>query len=182
MAYQLQKLKVLVVEDNWHMRALTKSLLSAFGIGHVDCVSDAEAAFKMFEKNKHDVLIVDWLMEPIDGIEFTKKLRADPNSPNPYVPIILMTGYSEKKRVETARDAGITEFLVKPFTSRTLFSRIEHIIERPRQFVKSKEYFGPDRRRIQDDGFSEGERRRSNLLKQKGLKSPRQKITNDEKE
>ncbi len=167
MAYQLQKLKILVVEDNWHMRALTKSLLTAFGVGQVDCVSDAESAFKMFKKHKHDLMIVDWLMEPVDGIEFTRRLREDPDSPNPYVPVILMTGYSEKKRIETARDAGITEFLVKPFTSKSLFSRIEHIIERPRQFIRSKKYFGPDRRRIQDDIYDGDERRRSNLFKQR---------------
>lgn len=167
MSYQMNKIKILVIEDNWHMRALTKSLLSAFGIAHVDCVGDAEAGMEMFKKHRHDILLVDWLMEPINGIEFTREIRGDPESPNPYVPIILMTGYSEKSRVLEARDSGITEFLVKPFTSRSLFSRIEHIIEKPRQFVKSSDYFGPDRRRIKGDNFKGTERHRSMLAKNK---------------
>ena len=59
----------------------------------------------------------------------------------------MMTGFSSKIRVEQARDVGITEFLVKPFTSRDLYSRITQIIEKPRQFVDTGEFFGPDRRR-----------------------------------
>lgn len=161
MAYRMERIKVLVIEDNWHMRALTKSLLNAFGIGHIDCVPDGEAGYDMLSKQKHDLIIVDWMMEPINGIEFTRRVRNDPDSPDPYVPIILMTGYSEKTRVIEARDSGITEFLVKPFTSRSLYARIEHVIEKPRQFVKSRDYFGPDRRRIKSDEYGGQERRRS---------------------
>ena len=159
MSYKMEQLKVLVVEDNWHMRALTRSLLNAFGIGHIDAVADGESGFEIFCKQRHDLLIVDWMMEPIDGIEFTRKVRNDPASPDPFVPIILMTGYSEKMRVMQARDAGITEFLVKPFTSRTLYTRIEHIIEKPRQFVRAKDYFGPDRRRLNLPDFKGAEKR-----------------------
>tara|TARA_Y100001934_G_scaffold282652_1_gene397483 strand:- start:1949 stop:2473 length:525 start_codon:yes stop_codon:yes gene_type:complete len=148
MSYKMEQLKVLVVEDNWHMRALTRSLLNAFGIKNVDAHGDAESAYSDFLKERHDLIIIDWMMEPIDGIELTRMIRTRHDSPDKFVPIILMTGYSEKMRVMQARDAGITEFLVKPFTSRTLYTRIEHIIEKPRQFVKSKDYFGPDRRRI----------------------------------
>ena len=86
-------------------------------------------------------------MEPFDGIELTKKIRTDPRSPNPYVPIILMTGYSAQIRVMQARDTGVTEFLVKPFTAQDLYTRIEQVIEKPRQFVDTGEFFGPDRRR-----------------------------------
>ena len=70
-------------------------------------------------------------------------MRTDPASPNRYVPIILMTGFSERRRVMQARDAGVTEFLVKPFTARDLYKRLAQVIERPRQFVRSAEFFGP---------------------------------------
>lgn len=59
----------------------------------------------------------------------------------------MMTGFSSQLRVEAARDCGITEFLVKPFTSRDLYNRIVQIIEKPRQFVDADDFFGPDRRR-----------------------------------
>ena len=70
-----------------------------------------------------------------------------------------MTGYSNRVRVEHARDEGITEFLAKPYTSRDLYNRIVQIIEKPRQFVKNKEFFGPDRRR-RSDGDYEGPKKR----------------------
>lgn len=161
----MNRIKILVVEDNWHMRALTKSLLSAFGIKHIDCVDNTETALEIFAEQKHDIILVDWLIEPYNGIDFTQKIRENPETPNPYVPVILMTGYSEKMRVIEARDSGITEFLVKPFTSHSLYSRIEHIIEKPRQFVKAPGYFGPDRRRMKDVPYSGSERRRAMLVK-----------------
>ena len=71
----------------------------------------------------------------------------------------MMTGFSSRLRVEQARDKGITEFLVKPFSSQDLYSRVVQIIEKPRQFVDAEEFFGPDRRRkIRTD--YEGPRRR----------------------
>lgn len=161
MAYRMNSIKVLIIEDNWHMRALAKSLLSAFGVEQIDAVADAEAGYALFVQNKHDLIIVDWMLDPMDGIEFTRLVRGDKQSPNPFVPIIMMTGYSEKKRVIEARDAGVTEFLVKPFTSRSLFARIEQIIERPRQFVRAPEYFGPDRRRLRNGPYDGSERRKA---------------------
>src|SRR5690606_23036594 len=96
------------------------------------------------------IVIADWMMKPMNGIAFTERVRTDKKSPNPYVPIILMTGFSERRRVIEARDAGVTEFLVKPFTARDLYKRIVQVIERPRQFVRAENFFGPDRRRKRD--------------------------------
>ena len=59
----------------------------------------------------------------------------------------MMTGYSHKLRAEEARDAGVTEFLVKPFTAKDMYLRIEALIEKPRRFVDAENFFGPDRRR-----------------------------------
>ena len=75
------------------------------------------------------------------------------------VPIIMMTGYSHRIRVEASRDAGVTEFLVKPFKAKDLYTRIEQLIEKPRQFVEADEFFGPDRRR-RKAGDYKGPRRR----------------------
>ena len=87
------------------------------------------------------------MMKPMDGISLTRRIRNDPASPNQFVPVILMTGFSEKRRVFQARDAGVTEFLVKPFNARDLYRRICQVIEKPRQFISSEDFFGPDRRR-----------------------------------
>jgi two-component system chemotaxis response regulator CheY len=147
MAYDFTKLKILIVEDNQPMLDLTKSILATFGVVHVDGAKNGNEGFDKFCVNTYDLVIADWMMRPIDGIELTRRIRTDVRSPNSFVPVILMTGFSEKNRVIEARDAGVTEFLVKPFNTRDLYSRMLQIIEKPRQFVRADQYFGPDRRR-----------------------------------
>lgn len=100
-------------------------------------------------------------MEPLDGLEFTRLIRTDKNSPNPMVPIILLTGHTEMSRVVEARDTGINEFLAKPISARGLYSRICMIIEDPRAFVRTDNYFGPDRRHQSNSGFGGVERRKA---------------------
>ncbi len=159
MPYTLDKAKILIVDDMKPMLGLTKNILTIFGFKDIYTSHDATEAFDLVYKHDPDLIITDWIMEPMDGLEFTRRIRRDPRAPNPYVPIIMMTGFSSRLRVEGARDAGITEFLVKPFSSRDLYARVVQIIERPRQFVDTGAFFGPDRRR-KDDSKYEGQRRR----------------------
>lgn len=147
MAYDLTTAKILIVDDMKPMLSLTKSILNIFGFKKVFVATSGKEAMEIVIQQDPDLIITDWMMEPMDGLEFTKELRRNPLSPNPYVPVVMMTGFSSKLRVEQARDVGITEFLVKPFTSRDLYTRITQIIEKPRQFVDSGSFFGPDRRR-----------------------------------
>ena len=94
-----------------------------------------------------DIALVDWVMEPEDGIYFVKNIRGAEDSPNRLMPIIMVSGYSEESRVLAARDAGANEFVVKPFSATSLFTRIQWVVENPRRFVTTDTYFGPDRRR-----------------------------------
>ncbi|HEY2836179.1 MAG TPA: response regulator [Rhizomicrobium sp.] len=142
-----EALKVLVVEDNQHMRILLRSLLNSLGIREVHEASSGEFALELLKEKKCDLVLTDLAMKPMDGLQLTRELRQSERSPNPFLPIIMITGHTEKSRVEAARDAGITEFLAKPITPQSLFARIAEIVERPRAFVRSDNYFGPDRRR-----------------------------------
>ena len=159
MTYRFESLKVLVVEDNQPMLELTKSILQTFGVGTIFTATDGEQGFTIFCQSNPDMVIADWMMQPCDGISLTRRIRNDKRSPNPYVPVILMTGFSEKRRVIAARDAGVTEFLVKPFNARDLYRRIVQVIEKPRQFVRSEDFFGPDRRRKRTTAYT-GQMRR----------------------
>ena len=147
MSYSFETTSVLIVEDNQPMLDLAKSLLLTFGIGQVYGAKNGDSGFQVFCSENPDIVIADWMMKPTDGISLTRRIRNDPSSPNQFVPVILMTGFSEKRRVVQARDSGVTEFLVKPFNARDLYRRVHQIIERPRQFVRSEDFFGPDRRR-----------------------------------
>lgn len=153
MTYKFDRLRILVVEDNAPMLEICKALLFTFGVGEVLSARNGTEGFEIFRKENPDIVIADWMMHPTDGISLTRRIRNDPISPNHYVPVILMTGFSERKRVVQARDSGVTEFLVKPFTARDLYKRIAQIIERPRQFVRSEDFFGPDRRRKTNINF-----------------------------
>ena len=159
MAYQFHRISVMVVEDNLPMMEITKSLLLAFGVGNVVSASNGDIGFRRFCQYNPDIVIADWMMKPMDGIALTERIRNAPDSPNPYVPVILMTGFSEKRRVLEARDAGVTEFLVKPFNAKDLYKRIAQVIERPRQFVRSDDFFGPDRRRKKAEEYVGPQRR-----------------------
>lgn len=163
MAYQFHSITVLVVEDNQPMLDLVKSLLLTLGTGHVVAAKNGQEGFEAFCNTNPDVVIADWMMQPMDGISLARLIRTDSRSPNPYVPVILMTGFSEKRRVVQARDAGVTEFLVKPFSARDLYRRIAQIVERPRQFVRSGDFFGPDRRRTRSEEYQGPMRREEDL-------------------
>ncbi len=147
MSYDFSDISVLIVEDNQPMMDLAKSIMQTFGVKDVITAKHGEEGFQRFCAHKPDLVIADWMMKPMDGISLTRLIRTNPKSPNQFAPIILMTGFSEKRRVLQARDAGVTEFLVKPFNARDLYRRISQVIERPRQFVRSEDFFGPDRRR-----------------------------------
>ncbi len=159
MAYNLQDIKILLVEDNRSMLELVKTVLQSFGVGQVYTALNGDSGFNEFRRHNPDLVITDWLMTPCDGLELSHRIRNDPASPNKFVPIILMTGFSAECRVISARDEGITEFLVKPFNTRDLYRRLYKIIEAPRQFVESEEFFGPDRRRRHKEDYSGPPRR-----------------------
>ena len=153
MSVQLPALKVIVADDNVHLRAIVVSVLGGIGIHKVEECADGAQAFAMVRSWIPDIAIVDFRMDPVGGVEFTQLVRNSPESPCKELPIIMLTGYADKTRVFEARDAGVTEFIVKPVTAQAVFDRINSVIYRPRPFVRSDTYFGPCRRRRQDPDF-----------------------------
>lgn len=168
--YVLENVNVLVVDDNRHMRQLVESILHALGVKHVCQAGDAAQAFKELQHFNADVIIADWHMEPLDGLDFVRLVRTAKDSPNPYVPIIMLSGYTEYHRVTEARDAGVNEFLAKPISAKAIYQRLATIIDNPRPFIRTRQYFGPDRRR-QDIGPPRGMTERRAGEKQESLSS-----------
>ena len=153
MSFRFDKLSVLIVEDTAPMRKLVCSVLDTLGVGTIHAASEGEEGYNMFCAENPDIVITDWHMVPVSGIDLVKKIRNADSSPNKTVPIIMMTGYSALLRVAEARDCGTTEFLVKPFSAADLTRRIAYVINKPRDFIDSDEYFGPDRRRRKIEGY-----------------------------
>ena len=163
----LERLKVLVVDDNHHMINIIKTILRGFEVKDFFDASNAADAFSIIRGTPIDLIITDFAMDPINGCEFTKLIRTAEDSPNHFVPIIMLTAYAEKSKVEQARDAGVTEFCAKPVTATELYRKVCSVINTPRSFVRTSVYFGPDRRRRKDDNYG-GKERRENLFGAKG--------------
>jgi two-component system chemotaxis response regulator CheY len=147
----LAELRILLVDDNAHMRAIVAAILKSADVVHVREASDGGQALRALKDWPADIAIVDLQMAPMDGLEFTRRLRK-PDSPNPFLPIIMMTGYAEQAKVIEARDAGVNEFLVKPITAKGVLDRMNAAVFKPRDFVQSERYFGPTRRRAARPG------------------------------
>ncbi|MCH7937373.1 MAG: response regulator [Proteobacteria bacterium] len=143
----LKNVRVLIVDDQDFIRSLLRHILNVLGCKQITDAADGHTAWELIQDNAPDLLIVDWEMQPMSGLELVQKVRHDKGSPDKFLPIIMITAHSERPRIITARDSGVNEFVMKPVSARTLFSRLNAVIEHPRRFVRTGEYFGPDRRR-----------------------------------
>lgn len=157
--FRMKELTVLLVEDSDPMMDVMVNILKRFGFEKILTAKDGEEGFLKYQNHKPDFIITDWHMEPVDGVEMIQWIRRSKHSPNRMVPIILMTGYTEHSRITSARDNGTTEILVKPFEAEDLARRIMHIIDKPRDFVETQKFFGPDRRRRKSDVGASKDRR-----------------------
>ena len=145
--YDLKRLRVLIVDDNKYMRKILRTVLEAMAITDIACVDNAIDAIEIVRERKPDLVIADWMMEPIDGIALTRALRNEQSSPDPFVPIFLITSHADKDLVLTARDAGVHEVLSKPVSIGGIYKRIVKLVEHPRPFIRTPDYFGPEPRR-----------------------------------
>lgn len=155
--YDFERLSVLIVEDSLFIRSLLINSLRILGVGKVYAVDHGGEAITFLKKVKDDpmaagtqeidIVISNWQMSPVDGMILLRWIRRHKDSPDRFIPFIMITGFSEPKRVQEARDLGVTEFLAKPFTIQAIGGKLISIIEKQRQFVHTKDYFGPDRRR-----------------------------------
>ncbi len=170
MAFDFKKMSVLVVEDTLPMRKLLVSLFQTMGVGKLLATDNGERGFEIFRKESPDIVIADWHMMPVNGIELTREIRRNIMSPNRLVPVILVTGYSALSRVGQARDAGVTEFMVKPFSANDLAKRLAYVINKPRDFIDCVTYFGPDRRRRRTGDFR-GPLRRSEDAREEAMRA-----------
>jgi two-component system chemotaxis response regulator CheY len=143
-------LKILLVDDNHHMRMLLGEILRAIGVKHIFEASDGADGLRMMKMHEVDIIMTDLSMQPMDGIDFVRLIRRSKDSPNQMCPVIMITGHSTLARVQEARNAGVNEFLAKPLTGKGVIDRIGQVIENPRPFVRTADYFGPDRRRRAD--------------------------------
>ncbi len=147
--YDFSALSAMCVDDSEFFLDVFTDILGAFGVKRVTTAVSAEAALEKLEQANPDIVFIDWEMAHDTCEDFLRAVRQNPKHPFRTIPIILVTGYTEIKRIHLARDLGINEFIVKPISAKNLHSRLVKLIENPRKFYMSRTYFGPDRRRRQ---------------------------------
>ena len=166
-SYDLSDLSALVVDDSPFMRELISSMLNNLGVGRVNEAASGQDAIDSINKvlsegrsdRYYDVVFSDWLMERMDGLQFLRWVRSHPNPDIKFMPFIMVSAYSTLDWVVMARDAGVSEFLTKPVSVKSMVMRLTSIIEHPRSFINSKVFFGPDRRRKVSEFKGEDRRR-----------------------
>lgn len=144
---RLRQIEVLVADPDPRMSRLVRYVLENFGFKNIHMARDGSEALEILRHKPIDMVITEWPMEPVDGINFVRYVRTSSDVVYRDIPIIMLTGRSEQHDVETARDSGVTEFVVKPFNARTLSHRITQVIDNPRAFIIADGFVGPDRRR-----------------------------------
>lgn len=159
MSSPFQKLAFLIVDDNANMVKIVRAVLKSFGVVHIYEAFSVAEALTLVRDYAIDIVMLDYQLGDMDGIDFINLIRQAEDSPEPCLPIIMLTAHTEKHRVHAARDAGVTKFCCKPVTAFEIYRKIVEVIERPRVFVRCPDYFGPNRRRREDPHFSGPERR-----------------------
>jgi two-component system chemotaxis response regulator CheY len=160
-ARQLALKKVLIVDDEPSMRKVTRALLQSIGVRNIYEAPDGRSGLDAICTHAPDMVILDWEMPSPNGPEFMRAVRSPGSFPLPDVPVIMLTGHSERSCVIEAMRLGVNEYLLKPVSSIALLARMVSIMAKPRKMMRQGDYYGPEPRAASthkpevDPGFSQ---------------------------
>lgn len=146
MSNNLSHYRILVADADQELAHVLRAMLKDMGFAHIHTTRSGRDAFRHLQNSPVDFVITEWNTLQMDGLELIRSIRRDPASPRPTLPVIMLTGRAEAADVIAVRDHGINEYVVKPFTARSIYNRLERIIEQPRPFVVAPQFVGPCRR------------------------------------
>ena len=143
------KVHFLIVDGNALSADLARDLLLTMGAKTVFVAHNFDEGLEVLGSGSVDVLLTELHLPPRSGLDLIRAVRDGKTRASKQMPILVMSAMSAKEHVFEARDAGVTEFIAKPYGVEGFFRRMVGIVARPRAFVDTNEYFGPDRRRRQ---------------------------------
>jgi len=143
----LADLSVLVAESNMQMADLVSQMLRGLGVRKIQVATDAVAASSILRRGGIDVLMIDDALSGLNGTTFTRRLRRSEDENSRHVAVLMMSSQPSTASITLARDAGITEFLRRPFSAAQIGEKLGVIVSAPRPFIDTAGYAGPDRRR-----------------------------------
>lgn len=120
-------MKFLVVDDFSTMRRIVKNLLNDLGYANVAEADDGQTAWPMLQAGGFDFLVTDWNMPGMPGLDLLKAVRADPRLAK--MPVLMLTAEAKREQIIEAAQAGVSGYVIKPFTAITLKEKIDKILE-----------------------------------------------------
>jgi len=144
----LQRLNILIVDNNAYMRRVTRTMLTNLGAKSVIEASDGLAALESIRTCDPDVMLLEWDMPVLDGMEVMRIVRSPGVFPRPNLPIIMLSNRSHRSSVLQALRAGAHEFLSKPTSAQALRDRLISIAHKPRQMIRLGDFYVPEPRRM----------------------------------
>lgn len=142
-----ETLDALVATPSAHMSSIVCAMLRHLRLRSTSEVYSSVEAANLLSSRPFHLIMLDAEFGPVDGVALTRALRSADGSPNRETPIIMMSSEPDLAGIRAARDAGVTEFLRKPFAVAHLEARLVSILTAPRSFIEAPVYAGPDRRR-----------------------------------
>ena len=121
-----RSMNVLVVDDYKSMIRIVRGLLVQLGFQNVDDAMDGDTAFRMMKDKSYGLVLSDWNMQPVTGIELLKRVRADPETRD--VPFVMVTAEAKVENVVAARQAGVNNYVIKPFTLTVLKQKLSSVL------------------------------------------------------
>jgi len=123
-----RNLKILVVDDFSTMRRIVKNLLNELGFSDITEADDGKTALPLLQAGQFDFVITDWNMPGMPGIELLRHIRADERLKG--IPVLMVTAEAQREQIIEAAKAGVSGYIVKPFTGVTLKEKLDKIFER----------------------------------------------------
>jgi len=163
-AVLLKSTKVLVVDDEFYMRKVVRTLLMSIGVGTVYDAPDGADGLEQIRRMAPDVVIVDWQMPKLDGPGFVRLVRSPATCPAPDVPIIMLTGHSERARVIEAAQIGVNDFLLKPVSRKALEERLLAVLSGARANPQPGQPSGQEQRKLASGMHADTDRAMTTLV------------------
>lgn len=140
--YDLSDLSIAIADDNAFFRTVLRTILRGFGIRRILEADDGVKCLSVIDGQNPDILFLDWEMPVMRGPDVMRRIRSR-EAVNPYLPVVMMTSHTERRHVEYAAGLGIHEMLSKPISAKPVYQRLASMIQNPRPFVQTANYFGP---------------------------------------
>ena len=147
MAESTKEIRALVADPSSHMAGLVTLMLHSLKVRAVDEASDLQHLTAILARRPYDLMLIDDHLGGENDFQVIRTLRQSVDHPNRLIPIIMMAAGPDARLIAMARDAGVTEFLRKPFSAQHIGLRLDSIRNAPREFVEAETFAGPDRRR-----------------------------------